>query len=341
MRCPAPRSSPYSGREQHAPPARTDRPPGPQLPHPPHPRCSPSPVPQRTQPSLSPRQPSQGRQFYALPYAYPDALLRRGLRFDHPPVGASSAGAGGAELFREEREKKGSGNGVGPSVGSFCSREGGCVPPRRDISTKGPGAAGRAAVLRAEVGSSRSASHGKRHGLCSVALLSCAVGLEAAGAATVRSAIKGALCGCVSFCKQESCGAAPFAALLAVPCPRCPRTPPSQRPRVRCHPMHSPEDGDNGVRSPTLTPGGGSWSRTRATHQEDFIALLAQQNRSSDRGSTRPLPSTETSPHVHRDAVRGVCCTDITRNPRATAAELCLADRSSARGGMQACRGRS
>lgn len=151
MRCPAPRSSPYSGREQHAPPARTDRPPGPQLPHPPHPRCSPSPVPQRTQPSLSPRQPSQGRQFYALPYAYPDALLRRGLRFDHPPVGASSAGAGGAEPFREEREKKGSGNGVGPSVGSFCSREGGCVPPRRDISTKGPGAAGRAAVLRAEL----------------------------------------------------------------------------------------------------------------------------------------------------------------------------------------------
>lgn len=52
-----------------------------------------------------------------------------------------------------------------------------------------------------------------------------------------------------------------------------------------------------------LTPGGGSWSRTRATHQKDFIALLAQQNRSSDRGSARLLPSTETSPHVHRDAV--------------------------------------
>lgn len=106
MRCPAPRSSPYTGREHHASSARTNRPPGSQFSHPPHPRCSPSPVPKFTQPSLSPCQPSQGRQFYIPPHAYPKALLRRGLRFAHPPVEASSSRAGGTELFREEPEEE-------------------------------------------------------------------------------------------------------------------------------------------------------------------------------------------------------------------------------------------
>lgn len=91
-------------------------------------------------------QPSQGLGSPILALS-PTHRSRGGVGAVHPPAGASPArvakvlGSAPRHPGCEEAKGEDPGSGGSPAAGSSCLLEGGYGPPRRDISTKGPGAA--------------------------------------------------------------------------------------------------------------------------------------------------------------------------------------------------------
>lgn len=146
------------------------------------------------------------------------------------------------------------------------------------------------------------------------------MGLEEAGAATVRSPISGALCGCVSFRRQARSGAAEFAALLVAP-----RSRSASAHVCAAIPCTARKKGTMTLGALCSDSAAAPGAERVQQNEEDFIALLAQQNRSTERGA-RSRSQALRHPPMSIGTQCEVCAAETSQEPRsATAAELCLA----------------